>query len=176
MKIGSRCCCCFHGAYSWHDCGCLVKGCGNIEHILIFESDGKDSVLFHEIIELVDRRSETGFLRFERKPVLSFPGLEIDAVRRKVYSGGMEIDLTAKEYALLYILAVNEGCVLTYGQIYQKVWGEDAFGDINNSIKCHIRNLREKLRSANPDAPFSIRCVREVGYCFEVTIEEKTTT
>ena len=58
--------------------------------------------------------------------------------------------------------------MLTYDQIYGKVWGEDAFGDESNAIGCHVRNLREKLYEAEPDAPFTIRCVREVGYCFEV--------
>lgn len=53
-------------------------------------------------------------------------------------------------------------------KIYRKVWGEDAYGDESNAIGCHIRNLREKLYEAEPNAPFTIRCVREVGYCFEV--------
>ncbi len=55
--------------------------------------------------------------------------------------------------------------------IYRKVWGEDVYGDESNAIGCHIRKLREKLYEAEPDAPFTIRCVREVGYCFEVDSE-----
>lgn len=75
--------------------------------------------------------------------MLSLPGLEIDTAHRKVYCTGKEVMLTAKEYALLCLLAANKGQVLTYEQIYQKVWKEDAFGNVNNAIKCHIRNLRE---------------------------------
>ncbi len=41
---------------------------------------------------------------------------------------------------------------------------KDAYGDESNAIGCHIRNLREKVYEAEPDAPFTIRCVREVGY------------
>ena len=67
--------------------------------------------------------------------------------------------------------AANKGRVLTYDQIYSKVWGEDSYGDESNAIGCHIRNLREKLYEAEPDAPFTIRCVREVGYCFEINSE-----
>ena len=63
-----------------------------------------------------------------------------------------------------------------YLQIYQKVWGEESFGSENNTVGCQVRNLREKLYEAEPDAPFSIRCVREVGYCFEVNSEEKDAT
>lgn len=61
-----------------------------------------------------------------------------------------------------------KGQVLTYGQIYQNVWGNEAIGRENNAVKCHIKNLREKLFKAMLDADFSIRCVREVGYCLDV--------
>lgn len=46
-----------------------------------------------------------------------------------------------------------------------------ALGDESNAIGCHIPNLGEKLYEAEPDAPFTIRCVREVGYCFEINSE-----
>lgn len=58
-----------------------------------------------------------------------------------------------------------------FDKIYRKVWGEDAYGDESNAIGCHIRCLREKLYEAEPDDPFTIRWVREVGYCFEVSSE-----
>lgn len=79
--------------------------------------------------------------------------------------------MTAKAYDLFYLLVVNRGQVLTYGQIYQNVWGDEAIGRENNAVKCHIRYLCEKLFKAIPDAALAIRCVREVGYCFEVTSE-----
>lgn len=41
----------------------------------------------------------------------------------------------------------------------------------SNAIGYHIRHLREKMYEAEPDAPFTIRCVREVGDCFEVSSE-----
>ena len=85
-------------------------------------------------------------------------------------------NLTAKEYEILALLVANKGRVLTYDQIYQKVWGEEGFGSENNTVGCQVRNLREKLYEAEPDAPFSIRCVREVGYCFEINSEEKDAT
>ena len=100
--------------------------------------------------------------------MLSIPGLEIFPDRRKIYRDRREIDLTTKEYDLLYLLAINKGHVLTYAQIYQDVWGEEALGNENNAVKCHIRNLRHKLYAAVPDAPFAIRYIREVGYCLEV--------
>ena len=50
----------------------------------------------------------------------------------------------------------------------RKVWGDFTTGNENNTIGFHICNLREKLYRANPDAPFYIRSVREVGYCLDV--------
>ena len=100
--------------------------------------------------------------------VIELPGLEIYPDRRKVFRDRREINLTTKEYNLLYLLAANKGIVLTYEQIYQKVWGEEGLGNESNAVGCHVRNLREKLYVATPDSPFTIRCVREVGYCLDV--------
>ena len=116
--------------------------------ILVLELKDQDSPIFDKIMEVV-------------KCCPDIEHIKINRDRR-------EINLTAKEYDLLSLLVANKGQVLTYDQIYRKVWGEDAFGDESNAIGCHIRNLREKLYEAEPDAPFTIRCVREVGYCFEV--------
>ena len=71
------------------------------------------------------------------------------------------------------MLAANKGIVLTYEQIYQKVWGEERLGDESNAVGCYVRNLREKLYAASPESPFTIHCVRGVGYCLEVD-ESKT--
>ena len=87
------------------------------------------------------------------------------------FSYRQEIQLTAKEYEILLLLAANKGHVLTYNQIYEKVWGDCPSGSENNPIGFHICNLREKLYQAAPNAPFTIRSVREVGYCFEIQAE-----
>lgn len=110
-------------------------------------------------------------LKLNDETVLSLPGLEIYPQSRKIYRDRREIHLTAKEYDLLSLLVANKGRVLTYEQIYSKVWGDDAFGNESKSIGYHICNLREKLFEASPDAPFTIRCVRDVGYCFELNDE-----
>lgn len=104
--------------------------------------------------------------------MVSLPGLEIYPDRHKVFRDRQEIQLTAKEYEILLLLVSNKGRVLTYSQIYEKVWGDLPSGCENNTIGFHICNLREKLFQATPDAPFTIRSVREVGYCFEVQAEK----
>ena len=89
-------------------------------------------------MEVLKRHSEFEFLWLKHEPMMSLPGLEIDPAHRKVYCDDQEISLTAKEYDLLCLLATNKGRVLTYDQIYQKVWGEEAFGTVNNAIACHV--------------------------------------
>ena len=76
--------------------------------------------------------------------------------KRKVYRNNQEIKLTVKEYKILCFLVANRNRVLTYEQIYQRVWGEDAIGNESNAVGCHVRNLRKKLLQAAPDFPFNL--------------------
>ncbi len=73
-------------------------------------------------------------------------------------------ELTVKEYDILCLLAANKGRVLTYEQIYDKVWGEISAGNEKDTVGFHIRNLRKKLCDTN--SHFSIDSVREIGYRF----------
>lgn len=103
--------------------------------------------------------------------LLSLSELEIYTGRRKVYVDGAELDLMAKEFDILCLLVINKGYVLTYSQIYEKIWGEESIGDESNSVGCHIRSLRRKLSKGYPDAPFTIRCYRNIGYCLETDLK-----
>lgn len=141
--------------------------------ILLIEFENDDTEVFNEIVEILNRHSDFKHLRLKAEQTLCLPGIEIYPAQRKIYRDRREIHLTTKEYDLLCLLVANKGRVLTYEQIYQSVWGEEPMGNENNAVGCHIRNLREKLYAAAPDTPFTIRCVREVGYIFEIT-EENT--
>lgn len=132
------------------------------------EFNEEDTHVFDEVLEVLKRHPDFEYLRLNDEAMLPVPGLEIYPDRRKIYRGRKEINLTVKEYDLFYLLVVNRGRVLTYHQIYEKVCGQDSLGNESNTIKCHIRNLREKLYKALPDASFTIRCEREIGYCFEL--------
>ena len=143
----------------------------SIGRILIVEFNGQDSPAFDEVMGVLKRYRDFEYVQIDDDSILSVPGLEIYPSRRKIYRGRKEICLTTKEYDLFYLLVVNRGQVLTYGQIYEKVWGDESIGRESNAVKCQIRNLREKLFKAMPDATFAIRCVREVGYCFDVNPE-----
>ncbi len=107
-----------------------------------------------------------------RLDMLSFPGLTIYPSRRKVFLNQQEVKLTVKEYEILLLLTVNHGCVLTYNQIYETVWGDFATGSESNCIGFHICNLRKKLHTTLPDTTFRIASAREIGYCFEIQAEK----
>lgn len=88
----------------------------------------------------------------------------IDKANRLVTINGNIIDLTGKEFDLLFFLAANKGRVFTKKQIYTQVWEEDyAFDDSN--IMSFISKLRKKIEP-DPEQPFYIQTVRGVGYRF----------
>lgn len=140
------------------------------EHALVLEFNNNDTSAFDEVIEVLKRHPDFDRLYLTDETMLSIQDLEIYPDRRKIFRNRKEINLTTKEYDLFYLLVKNKGRVLTYEQIYRNVWGETAIGNECNAVKCHIHNLREKLYTAVPKTAFTIRCVREVGYCFEEKI------
>lgn len=88
----------------------------------------------------------------------------IDILKREVYKGKDQIELTAKEFDLLLFLAGNQGQVFTKKQIYYQVW-KDAYAFDDNNIMVHIRRLRKKIED-NPENPQYILTVWGVGYKF----------
>lgn len=88
----------------------------------------------------------------------------IDKTNRLFTVRGNIVELTGKEFDLLYFLATNKGRVFTKKQIYTQVWEEDyAFDDSN--IMSFISKLRKKIEP-DPEHPFYIQTVRGVGYRF----------
>jgi two-component system OmpR family response regulator len=97
----------------------------------------------------------------ERPAVLAIGDLSLDPARHRVTRGNVEVDLTAKEFALLEYLMRRPGEVLSRTQILEHVWDFGFDGD-SNVVDVYIRYLREKI-----DRPFgldSIETVRGSGY------------
>ncbi|AZS16322.1 winged helix family transcriptional regulator [Paenibacillus lutimineralis] len=90
--------------------------------------------------------------------------LEIHPKSRKVLHGGIEVNLTPKEFDILYFLAKNKGEVFTKEQIYQAVWAEN-YLMADSNIMAFIRKLRKKIEP-NPDAPEYILTIWGIGYKF----------
>ncbi len=96
--------------------------------------------------------------------VLTFSGLTIDIAGRSVAVDGKKIDLTPKEYDLLFYLVENKNIALSRDKLLQDVWGYDFFGD-DRTIDTHIKNLRNNLGSYRD----MIVTLRGVGYKFETS-------
>ncbi|NVM77747.1 two-component system copper resistance phosphate regulon response regulator CusR [Duganella sp. SG902] len=96
--------------------------------------------------------------------IIRVADLEIDVLRRRVTRGADRIDLTAKEFALLHLLAKRQGEVLSRTQIASMVWDMN-FDSDTNVVDVAIRRLRAKV-----DDPYSLKLVQTVrgmGYLLE---------
>ena len=92
---------------------------------------------------------------------LEHGSLEIDVAAHRCFVEGAEIELTAKEFDLLYNLMKNPGRVLTRAHLLSTVWGSDVVVT-TRTIDTHLKRLREKL---GPSGQL-IETVRGVGYRF----------
>lgn len=93
---------------------------------------------------------------------LIFNGLEIDIKGRNVYVDKQKINLTPKEYELLWYMAKNNNIALSREKLLNEVWGYDFFGD-DRTIDTHIKMLRNSLGHYRD----FIVTVRGLGYKFE---------
>ncbi|HEY4544161.1 MAG TPA: response regulator transcription factor [Tissierellaceae bacterium] len=91
--------------------------------------------------------------------VLKFENIYMDYSKRVVFVDEDIIDLTYKEFELLYFLLQNQNIVVTRDQIIEIVWGFDYAGE-TRTIDVHIGTLRKKLKSAGD----YIQTIRNVGY------------
>ena len=91
--------------------------------------------------------------------------ITMDVERHQVLVGDSKVSLPLKEFELLELLLENKNRVLTRGQIIDRVWGHDYFGD-TKTLDVHIKRLRSKLE-ADPARPVHIITVRGLGYKFE---------
>jgi DNA-binding response OmpR family regulator len=98
---------------------------------------------------------------------LSFDGLEIDADTREVRKDGASVQLTAKEFDLLWFLASHARRVFSRDQLMSGVWGYEAALD-TGTVTVHVRRLREKVED-DPSKPRFLETVWGVGYRFAST-------
>ena len=97
--------------------------------------------------------------------ILDYHGIVLDSDRHQLQVRGEPVSLPLKEFELLELLMVNAGRVLTRGQIIDRVWGSDYFGD-TKTLDVHIKRLRSKIE-VHPSEPTIIVAVRGLGYRFE---------
>jgi two-component system response regulator RegX3 len=97
--------------------------------------------------------------------VLEAGPVRMDIERHAVSVDGAEVAMPLKEFELLEYLLRNAGRVLTRGQLIDRVWGSDYFGD-TKTLDVHIKRLRAKIEP-DPSAPVHLVTVRGLGYRFE---------
>ncbi len=97
------------------------------------------------------------------REVLRFEGLEIDMAGRNVTVDGEKVELTPKEYELLFYLVKNQGIALSREKLLSDVWGFDFYGD-DRTVDTHIKMLRSNLKGYRR----FIVTLRGLGYKFEV--------
>ena len=93
---------------------------------------------------------------------LDFGALRINNATHQVFVDNTEISLTRKEFELLYFLAKNRDMVFSKEQIYDRIWGQDMYGDMS-TVTVHIKRLREKIEK-NPSEPEYIQTIWGTGY------------
>lgn len=109
--------------------------------------------------------------RFEQREVdlddriLTGGRVTLDIDRHTVDVDGAEIKMPLKEFELLEVLMRNAGRVLTRGQLIDRVWGSDYFGD-TKTLDVHIKRIRSRIEET-PGEPTMLVTVRGLGYRFE---------
>jgi two-component system, OmpR family, KDP operon response regulator KdpE len=89
-------------------------------------------------------------------------GLELDLTRRRVHIEGEEIRLSAREHALLTLLARNAGQPVSHKEIIGTVWGDQAQVDAQY-VRVLVGQLRQKIE-ADPSSPEHVRTEPGLGY------------
>ena len=93
---------------------------------------------------------------------VKFEGLTVDMAGRNVYVDGEKVELTPKEYEILFYFVKNRGIALTREKLLMDVWGFDFYGD-DRTVDTHIKMLRSSLRQYRK----FIVTLRGLGYKFE---------
>lgn len=98
--------------------------------------------------------------------VLKAGSVVMDIERHMVTVNGEKIQMPLKEFELLELLLENVNRVLTRGQIIDRVWGSNYFGD-TKTLDVHVKRIRSKIED-DPSRPRHLMTVRGLGYKFEV--------
>ena len=94
--------------------------------------------------------------------VLSHRGLRLDAARRRVTLGGVEVALTAREFDILHVLMRAPDRVFSRERLYELVWRCGYYGE-ENAVNVHVSNIRKKLSAAGAQDEY-VKTVWGIGF------------
>ncbi len=92
-------------------------------------------------------------------------GMVVAPLSNAVTVNGQTIDLTRKEFDILFLFVKNKGRVFSKKDIYERIWEQDALG-YYETVSVHVRRIREKIEP-NPAKPIYIETIWGVGYCIK---------
>ena len=114
-------------------------------------------------VHVIISRNQKNGGTVQQNEVVTFDGLEIDMTARTVRVNGERVEMTPKEYDLLFYLVLNQNIALTRDKILTDVWGYHFYGD-DRTVDNHIKMLRCSL---GPYRDYIVT-LRGLGYKFEV--------
>ena len=117
-------------------------------------------------IKAIMRRTKKRLPEKESRRVVNKGEFHLDCESRRLNIAGREINLTAKEFDLLELMALNPNKVYSRDHLLNAVWGYDYPGDVR-TVDVHIRRLREKIEQ-KPSEPKYVHTKWGVGYYFNV--------
>ncbi len=113
-------------------------------------------------LNVILTRNKDRNVKNQENECFNFKGLEVDLTARRVYIDGEKIEMTPKEYDLMFYLVKNRNIALTRDKLLKDVWGFDFYGD-DRTVDTHIKMLRNSLGEYRD----LIVTLRGVGYIFE---------
>lgn len=116
----------------------------------------------HNVSKLINTRQQY-VPDYSLSGVIFGQNVQINPIRREVIVNRKYVDLSKKEFDLLYYLASNQGKVVSKDEIAENVWHSLDIDD--NSITIHIANIRKKIEPI-PSRPSFLKTIRGVGYKF----------
>jgi len=116
-------------------------------------------------INSIERRAKKN--KSSSKVIVCHGVMLVPAYRNNVFVGNKNIRLTRQEFDLLYYLMLHQGKVMTYKQIFTRVWGSEYEDTARDVLRNAVKRLRDKLRP-HSNGTEHIQTVIDVGYSFPV--------
>ena len=120
--------------------------------------------LMMRINVVINRNRNSSGNNLDTADIFVYEGLEVNFTARTVSVDGVGVDMSPKEYDLLFYMVRNRNIALTREQLITEVWGYDYYGE-DRTLDTHVKLLRNSL---GPYREFLVT-LRGVGYRFEVT-------
>ncbi len=116
-------------------------------------------------IKAIIRRTRNTIVKEPELNTLEFSDMKIDRDSRRVFISDKEINLTAKEFDVLELMALHQNKVYSREKLLEMIWGSEYPGDVR-TVDVHIRRLREKIEKT-PGEPKYVHTKWGVGYYFQ---------